>query len=63
MTNLVARMVEDGEEHGGRVHESFGEEPAVDGEDYRREESEVAQDQEQRFGEKVRLKQNANMSL
>lgn len=56
MTNLVAGVVEDGEEHGGRVHEGFGEEPAVDGENDGGEEGEVAQDQEQSFGKKVRLK-------
>lgn len=49
-------MVEDGEEHGGRVHEGLSEEPAVDGQDDGREESKVAQDEEQRFGKKVRLK-------
>jgi hypothetical protein len=48
-------VVEDREKHGGRVDKGLGKETAVDGQHNRRKECEVAQDQKQGFGQKIRL--------
>ncbi len=53
-------MVEDGEKHGGRVDKGLGKETAVDGQHNRRKECEVAQDQKQGFGQKIRLEKIRN---